>query len=186
CMFPAIGHDHRPERHRHPMEKRLTEAVIPTLRTSRVQEEVYHSATPSAGIRITREGAKTFFIRYRSPTFTGQSSGRPVLRRYYCGEHRCGRPGEGRYLNLKEFESAYAVFRGQLAQGIDPQPPAARGKRQRLVAASGTECAPLVVSADQVPEALRRLFPRGYTAGTVSALLADYFEHHGPHLPPRT
>jgi len=51
------------------MERRLTEAVIPALRTKKAQEEVYHTGTPSAGIRVTRDGAKTFFIRYRSPIY---------------------------------------------------------------------------------------------------------------------
>ena len=80
------------------MERRLTEAVIPALRTTKPTEEVYHSGTPSAGIRVSREGAKTFFIRYRSPTLTGKDSDKPLLRRYLFGEHRSGRPGEGRYL----------------------------------------------------------------------------------------
>jgi hypothetical protein len=70
------------------MERRLTEAVIPALRTTKAQEEVYHSATPSAGIRVTRDGAKTFFIRYHSPTHMGKDPNKPALRRFYFGEHR--------------------------------------------------------------------------------------------------
>jgi hypothetical protein len=89
------------------MERRLTEAVIPALRTKKAQEEVYHTGTPSAGIRVTRDGAKTFFIRYRSPTVKNQGSAMPVLRRFYFGEHKSGRSGEARYLSLREFESAY-------------------------------------------------------------------------------
>src|SRR6476660_2321665 len=172
------------------MERRLTEAVIPALRTTKPTEEVYHTGTPSAGIRVSREGAKTFFIRYRSPILTGEDPGKPLLRRYLFGEHRSGRPGEGRYLTLKEFETAYAVFRGQLAQGIDPQPaPRAAGRRRRLSLAAPVlveEAAPTMVPAEQVPESLRRLFPRGYASGSVSALLAEYFQYHGPHLAPKT
>jgi hypothetical protein len=173
------------------MERRLTEAVIPALRTTKTTEEVYHSGTPSAGIRVSREGAKTFFLRYRSPTLTGKDSGNPLLRRYLFGEHRSGRPGEGRYLTLKEFETAYAVFRGQLAQGIDPQPAplAGSGRRRRLSLAAPVlveEEAPTMIPAEQVPESLRKLFPRGYASGSVSALLAEYFQHHGPHLAPKT
>lgn len=40
------------------MERRLTEAVIPTLRTKKAQEEVFHTSTPSAGIRLTRDGRR--------------------------------------------------------------------------------------------------------------------------------
>jgi len=176
------------------MEKRLTEAVIPVLRTSKAQEEIYHAGTPSAGIRITCDGAKSFFIRYRSPTLAGKGSGKQMLRRYNFGEHRSGRPGEGRYTTLKEFEAAYAVFRGQLAQGIDPQPPPlGRGRRRRFplaLVAEGSDSPGVspteAVPADQIPGALRKLFPKGYAVGSVSALLAEYFEHHGPHLAGKT
>ncbi|HEV7515182.1 MAG TPA: tyrosine-type recombinase/integrase [Thermoanaerobaculia bacterium] len=170
------------------MERRLTEAVIPALRTTKAQEEVYHSGTPSAGIRVTRDGAKTFFIRYRSPTLKGKDPDKPALRRFYFGEHRSGRPGEARYFSLKEFETAYAVFRGQLAQGVDPQPPASRGSgsAHRLACPAPAEEALKLVPADCVPVALRKLFPRGYAVGSISALLADYFEHHGPHLAGKT
>jgi integrase len=165
------------------MERRLTEAVIPALRTKKTQEEVYHSGTPSAGIRVTRDGAKTFFIRYRSPTYKRKDA-EPVLRRFYFGEHKSGRPGEARYFSLKEFESAYTVFRGQLAAGVDPQPRGRRGSSR--LAAPPHEDAPKLAAVDQIPNALRRLFPKGYALGSVSALLADYFEHHGPHLAPKT
>jgi len=67
------------------MERRLTEAVIPALRTKKPQEEVYHTGTPSAGIRLTRDGAKTFFVRYRSPTVKKKGSAEPALRRFYFG-----------------------------------------------------------------------------------------------------
>lgn len=43
-----------------------------------------------------------------------------------------------------------------------------------------------MILAEQVPESLRKLFPRGYASGSVSALLAQYFQHHGPHLAPKT
>jgi hypothetical protein len=115
-----------------------------------------------------------------------------LLRRYLFGEHRSGRPGERRYLTLKEFETAYAVFRGQLAQGIDPQPApsAGSGRRRRLSLAAPVlveEEAPTMVPAEQAPESLRKLFPQGYASGSVSALLAaEYFQHHGPHLAPKT
>jgi len=166
------------------MERRLTEAVIPALRTKKSQEEIYHSGTPSAGLRITRDNAKTFFIRYRSPILL-KGSARPVLRRFYFGEHRSGRPGEARYLTLKQFESAYAVFRGQLAAGIDPQPVGRRSRLPPIMAEMQGET-PTVLSAEQVPPALRKLFPKGYALHSVSALLADYFEHHGPHLKAKT
>jgi integrase len=191
-MFPGDAVWNPGKGLRYLMEKRLTEAVIPALRTLKAEEEIYHAGSPSAGIRITRDGAKTFFIRYRSPTLTGKDPGKQMLRRYNFGEHRSGRPGEGRYISLKEFEAAYAVFRGQLAQGIDPQPPpVGRGKRRRFplapVVVEGTAASPVeAVTADQVPEALRKLFPKGYAVGSVSALLADYFEHHGPHLAGKT
>ncbi len=192
-MFPLDESQGHKKGLRYPMEKRLTEAVIPALRTLKAEEEIYHAGSPSAGIRITRDGAKTFFIRYRSPTLTGKDPGKQMLRRYNFGEHRSGRPGEGRYITLKEFEAAYAVFRGQLAQGIDPQPPPlGRGRRRRfplapVVVFEGSPASPIeAVPVDQIPEALRKLFPKGYAVGSVSALLADYFEHHGPHLAGKT
>jgi hypothetical protein len=80
---------------------------------------------------------------------------------FLFGEHRAGRPGEGRYLTLKEFETAYAVFRGQLAQGIDPQPTSAGpGKRRRFAQATALLVEETtMVTVDQIPEPLRKLFP---------------------------
>ncbi|HEX7183165.1 MAG TPA: integrase arm-type DNA-binding domain-containing protein, partial [Thermoanaerobaculia bacterium] len=102
------------------MPKRLTEAVIRSLRTSQPQQDILHGRTPSAGLRLTRGGRKTFFIKYLSPT-AKTPTGDPAQRRYYFGEHPSGRRGQPRYLTLKEFETAYDIFRGELAQGIDPQ-----------------------------------------------------------------
>ena len=50
------------------MRCRLTEAKIRSLRTTKPQEDVFHTPTPSAGLRLTVEGRKTFFVLYRSPT----------------------------------------------------------------------------------------------------------------------
>lgn len=53
------------------MPEKLTEKRIRSLRTTQAQVEILHCLTPSAGIRVTKDGRKTFFMIYRSPE-TGQ------------------------------------------------------------------------------------------------------------------
>lgn len=159
------------------MPKRLTEAVIRSLKTAKAQEDILHSVTPSAGVRVTRNGRKTFFIKYRSPTVT-TAAGCPAQKRHYFGEHPSGRRGQGVYLTLKEFERAYDVFRGDLARGIDPQ---------EMEPTEDRAPAPQVVRAEKIPSFLRKLFPESYSEGSVAALLAEYFTHDARvHLAPRT
>ena len=130
-MFPEEAIRNPGKGPRYLMEKRLTEAVIPALRTLKAEEEIYHAGSPSAGIRITRDGAKTFFIRYRSPTLTGKDPGKQMLRRYNFGEHRSGRPGEGRYISLKEFEAASPTYPESASIPVS-------GSRSRFPGAAGT------------------------------------------------
>lgn len=40
------------------MRARLTERLIATLRTDEKQEDVFHALTPSAGLRVTKDGRK--------------------------------------------------------------------------------------------------------------------------------
>src|SRR6186713_2225379 len=101
------------------MKVRLTERMIESLKTPKNQEDVFHIPTPSAGLRLTREGRKTWFIYYRSPALL-DDKGQPKLRRLYLGEHRTGKAGQGQYLTLEEFRKVYEVIRGTLARGIDP------------------------------------------------------------------
>jgi integrase len=151
------------------MKMKLTEARIPTLRTVKPQEDVFHAATPGAGLRLTREGRKTWFLLYYAPE-TSQK------RRYSFGEHPSGKLGEARYLSLKDFEREYTIARGDLAKGIDPQ-------RKSVVV--DPETAKFIPSA-LLPEDLRKVFPEGVMEGTVGALLADYLQHHAAiHLTPR-
>src|SRR5262245_65613268 len=101
------------------MRIRLTEKVIAGLETTQDQEDILHTLTPGGGIRVSKEGRKVFFILFRPP-------GSRKLTRYSVGYHTSGRlgPGKGRPLppmSLKDFEKAYMVFRGLLAQGIDPR-----------------------------------------------------------------
>ncbi|HEV8580244.1 MAG TPA: Arm DNA-binding domain-containing protein [Thermoanaerobaculia bacterium] len=96
------------------MKRRLTEAGIRSLRTDLPQEDVFHLPTPGAGLRLTREGRKTWFLLYYAP-------GTVKKRRLYFGEHPSGKLGRARYLTLKEFEREYTIARGDLANGIDPQ-----------------------------------------------------------------
>src|SRR5262245_65449186 len=100
------------------MKLRLSDEVIRKLRTEKKQEDVFRARTPSAGIRLTKDGRKTFFLLYRSPTVRG-NDGKPQLRRYYLGEHPAGKLGEPRYLSLKQFETEFSILRGKLAQGLD-------------------------------------------------------------------
>jgi hypothetical protein len=62
---------------------------IRSLRTNQPQVEILHSLTPAAGIRVTRDGRKTFFLIYRSPE-TGKQ------KRHSFGYHPSGRKGRGR------------------------------------------------------------------------------------------
>ncbi len=96
------------------MKKKLTKASIPPLRTSLPQQDVFHIPTPGGGLRLTREGRKSWFLLYYSPV-TGKK------RRLTLGEHPCGKKGEPRYLTLKQFETEYQILRGKLAEGKDPQ-----------------------------------------------------------------
>lgn len=160
------------------MPVRLTEKRIRSLRTSKTQEDILHSLTPGAGLRLSKDGRRTFFALYRSPT-ARDTQGQPKQRRYLFGEHLSGKLGEARYLSLQEFEREYQIFRGKLALGIDP-------KDEVATVASVSE-AELRVGPAEVPAFLRGMFPEGYAKGTVSHLMALYFEHHaGPYLKPRT
>jgi integrase len=151
------------------MKMRLTEARIPSLRTAKPQEDIFHEPTPGAGLRITRKGRKTWFLLYYAP-------GSKQQRRVYFGEHPSGRLGEGRYLSLKDFEREYSMARGDLARGIDPQ---------LQTVAVDPETAKLI-PASLLPEELRKIFPEGVVEGTVGSLLAEYLQRHAAlHLTPR-
>ena len=151
------------------MKLKLTEARIPSLRTLKPQEDVFHQPTPGAGLRITRNGRKTWFLLYCAP-------GSKQLRRVYFGEHPSGRLGQARYLSLKDFEREYSIVRGDLARGIDPQ---------LKTVAVDPQTAKLIPSS-LLPEELRKIFPEGVVEGTVGALLAEYLQHHAAsHLTPR-
>ncbi|HEV8582147.1 MAG TPA: tyrosine-type recombinase/integrase [Thermoanaerobaculia bacterium] len=143
------------------MKRRLTEAVIPSLRTSLPQEDIFHLPTPGAGLRLTREGRKTWFLLYYAPGTTRK-------RRHYFGEHPSGKRGERRYLSLKEFEREYDMARGDLARGIDPQ------EKTAQVDPSTAKH----VRSEALPEELRRVFPEGFIEGTVAALLADFLQNY--------
>ena len=151
------------------MKRRLTEAAIPSLRTSLPQEDIFHPPTPGAGLRLTREGRKTWFLLYYAPTTSKK-------RRHYFGEHPSGKRGEPRYLSLKQFEREYDIARGDLARGIDPQE-----KTAKVDPAMAK-----LVPAEILPEELRRVFPEGYIEGTVGALLADFLQNYAAkELSPR-
>ena len=68
------------------MKMKLTEARIPSLRTLKPQEDVFHEPTPGAGLRVTRKGRKTWFLLYSAP-------GSKQLRRVYFGETAAGATG---------------------------------------------------------------------------------------------
>jgi integrase len=167
------------------MKVRLTERSIESLKTSKNQEDIFHVPTPSAGLRLTREGRKTWFIYYRSPVLL-DGKGLPKLRRLYLGEHRTGKAGQGKYLTLEEFRKAYEVIRGTLAHGIDPQ--SGTGAPVPSWTSSGhvsiSRCSEAeddvrsarVFPVAAVPEWLQSVFPKGYTEGTLAHRLSQYFE----------
>ena len=157
------------------MSEKLTEKRIRSLRTHLPQIEILHSLTPAAGIRVTRDGRKTFFLIYRSPETAKQ-------KRHSFGYHTSGRKGRGRAaeplspLTLQEFERAYEVFRGELAKGRDP-----KGTPLQV-----DGLAPKWIAAESLPEDLRPLFPEGAIQGTVGALLVAYLTQAKTQLATRT
>jgi integrase len=170
------------------MKRRLTERIIESLKTDRNQEDVFHVLTPSAGIRLTREGRKTWFVLYRSPSQL-DGTGEPKARRYYFGEHRSGKAGQGTYLTLEEFRKAYDIFRGLLAKGIDPQEPlpTTGENRSHAVPPEPASSPSLVFSRKEerldepsrletAPEWLQAAFPNGYRHGTLGHRFCQYFE----------
>ena len=165
------------------MKGRLTERSIRTLSTPKVQMDILHERTPSAGLRLSPSGTRLWFFIYRSPAVRDGQGG-PKQRRAYLGFHPSGRrpdrSTEGRELEpmtLEQFERAYDIFRGELAKGCDP-----REVRPVQAAASLR-----VISPEAVPVDLRGLFPEGYREGTFAALVFDYFQHCArPNLKPRT
>ena len=176
---------------------RLTEAKIRSL-TSQGKEyaEYFHEPTPSAGIRVYQGGRKVFFLYYRSPILKARSNaGEALLRRVWFGCHESGKPAWRKdpdqrkrkarlaCISLKEFETEYRKFVGKLAEGIDPQ---------ERPAPEGGGAGPQTETSLEAPAWLRNLWPEGYGAGTLSHLLAKYFEAakagtlHQKCLKPRT
>jgi integrase len=175
---------------------RLTEAKIRCLTSQgREYKEYFHEPTPAAGIRVYRGGRKVFFLYYRSPTVMSRGkAGEALLRRVWFGCHESGKPAWRKdpdrkerksrlpFLSLKDFEIEYRKFVGKLAEGIDPQDgpePEAKAEAQSAVTLEASAW-------------LRDLWPDGYGEGTLSHLLATYFEAartgtiHQKRLKPRT
>jgi integrase len=174
---------------------RLTEAKIRSLTSQGVEyKEYFHEPTPAAGIRVYKGGRKVFFLYYRSPTLIARRKpGERLLRRVWFGSHESGKPAwkkgpDGTQtksrlpcISLREFEVEYRKFVGRLAEGIDPQ-------ERRDLHDGKKESAEVL----QAPTWLRYLWPEGYGEGTVSHLLAKFFEAaktgsiHQKPLKPRT
>jgi Arm DNA-binding domain len=148
------------------MRLHLTERTVKSLGTDKPQLDVFFPETPSAGLRLTREGRKTWFALYRSPVLV-DAKGEPKQRRYYFGEHPSGKLGEPRYLTLDEFKTAYQIFRGEVAKGIDPQETGGEVKAQAKAR---------IFPATSVPEWLRSTFPDGHLEGSLSHMLCLYFQ----------
>jgi integrase len=151
------------------MKRRLTETAVASLRTPLPQEDVFHTYTPGAGLRITKEGRKSWFLLYYSPV-TGKK------RRLTLGEHATGKRGARRYLTLKQFEREYDILRGKIAEGKDPQ----------CVTVQETGLPPERVAREALPVEVRSLFPEGVIEGTVGALYAQYFAAMKAQLAPRS
>ena len=158
------------------MKLRLTEARIPSLRPDpgKAQQDFFHAPTPAAGLRVGKDGRRTFFALYYSPT-TGKRT------RVTLGEHASSKGGKVEFapelaLTLRQFESEYAKLKGDLARGIDPN-------------RSGTleTEAPKLIARDDLPADLQSIFPHGVLPGTVGFLLKDYLDRHASlHLTPRS
>lgn len=99
---------------------RLTDELIKRLTTDKPQEDFFHLRTPNAGIRVTKDCRKVFFILYRSPTIR-DGNGKPKLRRLTLGEHTSGKPWQPVYLTVGDFIKAYDQVRGAVSRGTDPK-----------------------------------------------------------------
>src|SRR5215213_1232869 len=130
-------------------KRKLTEASIRSLRTLRPQEDFFHTPTPGAGLRVTREGRKTWFMLYYVP-------GTLTKRRMCFGEHPEGKLGQARYLTLKEFQQEYTIARADLARGLDPQ------QKTVLVDPSSAKHR----ASELLPKELQKVFPEGVIEGT--------------------
>jgi len=175
---------------------RLTEAKIRSLTSQgREYKEYFHEPTPSAGIRVYRGGRKVFFLYYRSPVLKARSkAGEALLRRFWFGSHESGKPAWKKdpeqakrkarltCISLKEFEAEYRKFVGKLAEGLDPQEKAG----------PVNQAEPQAELKLDAPAWLRDLWPEGFGEGTLSHILAKYFEAaktgtiHQKRLKPRT
>jgi integrase len=131
----------------------LTEKVVKGLVTDQAQKDFFHDPTPSAGLRVSRRGRKTWFIKYTSPATR-------EARRAVLGEHPSGRLGRPCYLTVKQFEEAYTLFKADLLKGIEPNP--------RRVSEQVTR------EQLRVPESLQKVFPNGVLPGTLGELLLRY------------
>lgn len=149
---------------------RLTEALIKTLNTEKTQDDIFHRLTPGAGLRLSRDGRRTWFVMYRSP-ITGRQ------RRANLGEHPTGHRGHERYLTLKEFEARYDIFRGDLRKGIDPALSSTASENTQSVDSTGRLTSPPWMRAQP-----------SYSPGSVADLLVRYFDWAAEkdRLAPRT
>jgi integrase len=154
------------------MKLKLTEALIPSLRTTKAQEDVFHAPTPGAGLRLHRDGRKVFFLLY----YCGGER-----RRHYFGEHTSSKGGKVEFapelgLSLKEFERQLAVLRGDLARGLDP-------RRKTVLLDPQTA---KLIPCHTLPEELQRVFPEGCVQGTMGELIAEYLRGYAAgNLTPR-
>jgi len=174
---------------------RLTEAKIRSLKSQeREYREYFHDPTPAAGVRVYRGGRKVFFLYYRSPTQRARGKAEALLRRVWFGYHDSGKPAWKKdperarkkallpCISLREFETEYRKFIGKLAEGIDPQ--------EKTDSDGGAE--PQTGTHFEAPGWLRDLWPEGYSEGSLSHLLAKFFEAaktgsiHQKPLKPRT
>ena len=148
----------------------LRDKDIPSMspRNGLKSEEIFHEKTPSAGIRLGKDGRRTFFICYR--TKEGKR------RRHDIGEHTSSKGGKVEWapeqgLTLKDFENAYRAFRGDLVRGIYPL-------TKKEIKERKTQLQPgELIPCELLPEELRRVFPDGVLGGSMGALLKDYLQN---------
>ena len=82
----------------------LTERTVRYLSTDKTQEDVYDSVVGGFGVRLTRRGRKTFFVRYRS---------RGRNRRMALGHYPA--------VALAEAREVARAFLADVSRGTDPQ-----------------------------------------------------------------
>jgi integrase len=91
--------------------RHLTDRVMRSLRTNRVQEDVYDTGLKGFGVRVSRAGTRTFFVRYRA-----------------AGQNRRLQLGSYPEMSLGDARDRARAALGDVARDLDPMAKLGRGR----------------------------------------------------------